>query len=80
MTFLIFQAVVIVYQDPEVKPGYQAQFAAAIKEATGVPTMAVGMIRDPQIAEKLVSDGTCDMIAMARGFLFEPRWPWKAAY
>jgi 2,4-dienoyl-CoA reductase-like NADH-dependent reductase (Old Yellow Enzyme family) len=65
---------------PEVKPGYQAQFAAAIKEATGVPTMAVGMIRDPQIAEKLVSDGTCDMIAMARGFLFEPRWPWKAAY
>ena len=65
---------------PEVKPGYQAKFAAAVKKATGVPTMAVGMIRDPQIAENLISEGTCDMVAMARGFLFEPRWAWRAAY
>jgi tRNA-dihydrouridine synthase len=42
--------------------------------------MAVGMIRDPHLAEKLISEGACDMIAIARGFLFEPRWSWKAAY
>jgi 2,4-dienoyl-CoA reductase-like NADH-dependent reductase (Old Yellow Enzyme family) len=65
---------------PEVKPAYQVQFATAIKRATGIPTMAVGMIRDPHLAEKLISEGACDMIAIARGFLFEPRWSWKAAY
>ena len=65
---------------PEVKPAYQVQFARAIKRATGIPTMAVGMIRDPYLAEKLISEKACDMIAIARGFLFEPRWSWKAAY
>ena len=65
---------------PEVKPAYQVQFATAIKKATGVPTMAVGMIRDPHLAERLISEEACDMIAIARGFLFEPRWAWKAAY
>ena len=42
--------------------------------------MAVGMIRDPQLAERLVAEGTCDMVAVARGFLYEPRWTWRAAY
>ena len=65
---------------PEVKPAYQVQFATAIKRATGIPTMAVGMIRDPHLAETLISEEACDMIAIARGFLFEPRWSWKAAY
>jgi 2,4-dienoyl-CoA reductase-like NADH-dependent reductase (Old Yellow Enzyme family) len=65
---------------PEVGPAYQAPFAAAIKKATGVPTMAVGMIRDPHLAEQLIDEGQCDMVALARGVLYEPRWTWRAAY
>ena len=65
---------------PEVGPGYQVPFAAAIKKATGVPTMAVGMIRDPHLAEQVISEGQCDMVALARGMLYEPRWTWRAAY
>ncbi|MBM86277.1 MAG: oxidoreductase [Rhodospirillaceae bacterium] len=65
---------------PSVGPGYQAPYAAAIKEATGVPTMAVGMIRDPSLAEELISSNKCDMVALARGFLYEPRWTWRAAH
>jgi 2,4-dienoyl-CoA reductase-like NADH-dependent reductase (Old Yellow Enzyme family) len=65
---------------PPLKPGYQAPFAQTIKQATGVPTMAVGMIRDPQIAEDLITSGQCDMVAIARGFLYEPRWTWRAAH
>ncbi len=65
---------------PPLKPGYQAPFAQTIKQATGVPTMAVGMIRDPQIAEDLITTGQCDMVAIARGFLYEPRWTWRAAH
>ena len=65
---------------PSVGPAYQAPFAAAVRAATAVPTMAVGMIRDPQIAEQLIGDGHCDMVALARGFLYEPRWTWRAAH
>jgi len=65
---------------PKVGPGYQAHLAKAVKHATNIPTMAVGMIRDPRLAEKLITDGSCDMIALARGLLYEPRWPWRAAF
>ncbi len=65
---------------PPLAPGYQAGYAARIKAASGLPTMAVGMIRDPKLAENLVASGDVDMIAMARGILYEPRWPWRAAF
>ncbi len=59
---------------PPLAPGYQAGYAAQIKAASGIPTMAVGMIRDPRLAESLAASGDVDMIAMARGILYEPRW------
>jgi 2,4-dienoyl-CoA reductase-like NADH-dependent reductase (Old Yellow Enzyme family) len=62
-----------------VGPGYQLPFARAIKRATGATTMAVGMIREPAQADAIVRDGDADMIAMARAFLWDPRWPWHAA-
>jgi 2,4-dienoyl-CoA reductase-like NADH-dependent reductase (Old Yellow Enzyme family) len=65
---------------PPLAPGYQAPYAAQIRAASGIPTMAVGMIRDPKLAESLVTSGEVDMIAMARGILYEPRWPWRAAF
>lgn len=65
---------------PPLAPGYQAPYAAKIKAASGIPTMAVGMIRDPKLAESLIATGEVDMIAMARGILYEPRWPWRAAF
>lgn len=65
---------------PDLGPAYQAGHAAAVEAATGVPTMAVGMIRDPKLAESLIRDGKVSMIAMARGMLYEPKWPWRAAF
>jgi 2,4-dienoyl-CoA reductase-like NADH-dependent reductase (Old Yellow Enzyme family) len=60
-------------------PGYQVPFAQAIKEATGVTTMAVGLITQAQQAEDIVASGKADMVALARGMLYEPRWGWHAA-
>jgi len=62
-----------------VGPGYQVPFAAEIKRETGLTTMAVGMIREPQQAETIVSSGQADFVALARGMLYDPRWPWHAA-
>ena len=60
-------------------PGYQVPFAEAIKEATGLTTMAVGLITEPAQAEEIVASGKADMVALARGMLYDPRWGWHAA-
>ncbi len=60
-------------------PGYQVPFAEAIKQATGVTTMAVGLITEPKQAEDIVASGKADMVALARGMLYDPRWGWHAA-
>lgn len=60
-------------------PGYQVRFAAEVRAASGMPTMAVGLIRDPSHAEAIIASGQADMVAIGRGFLNDPRWPWHAA-
>ncbi len=60
-------------------PGYQVAFAARIKAATGLTTIAVGMINQALQAENIVRTGQADMVALARGMLYDPRWTWHAA-
>jgi NADPH2 dehydrogenase len=60
-------------------PGYQVPFAKQIRNASGLPTMAVGMITEPQQAEHILQNGEADLIALARAFLYQPRWGWQAA-
>lgn len=63
----------------EAPPGYLLPYAEAVRRATGMTTMGVGMIVDPFLAEEAVATGKADMIAIARGFLEDPRWVWHAA-
>ncbi|MGZ3174081.1 MAG: NADH:flavin oxidoreductase/NADH oxidase, partial [Croceibacterium sp.] len=60
-------------------PGYQVPLAQGIKQATGVTTMAVGLITEAKQAEEIVASGKADMVALARGMLYDPRWGWHAA-
>ena len=60
-------------------PGYQVPFAQAIKAATGVTTIAVGLITEPQQAEEILASGQAELVALARGILYDARWPWHAA-
>ena len=62
-----------------IEPGYQAPFAAKVRAEAGVPTRAVGLIHDAHQAEAILQAGGADMIAMARGILNDPHWPWHAA-
>jgi NADPH2 dehydrogenase len=60
-------------------PGYQVHFAEAIKAQTGVTTIAVGLIDDAEQAETIIASGQADLVALARGVLYDPRWGWHAA-
>ena len=62
-----------------VGPGYQVPLARAVKQAVGIPVVAVGMITDFDQAEAIVATGDADLVALARGILYNPRWPWHAA-
>lgn len=60
-------------------PGYQTGFAAEIRRRAGIPTIAVGMITEPFQAETVLRTGQADMVALARGLMWDPRWVWRAA-
>jgi len=60
-------------------PGYQVPFAQAIREATGLTTIAVGLITEAKQAEDILASGKADMVTLARAMLYDPRWGWHAA-
>jgi 2,4-dienoyl-CoA reductase-like NADH-dependent reductase (Old Yellow Enzyme family) len=60
-------------------PGYQVHLAEAVRNGANIPTRAVGLIDDPKQAEAIVAEGRADMVALARAFLADPRWGWRAA-
>jgi len=62
-----------------VGPGYQVGMAHRIRETTGLPTIAVGLITEPEQAQAIIDSGQADFVALARGMLYNPRWPWHAA-
>jgi 2-enoate reductase len=51
-----------------------------VKSAAGhpVPVVAAGKLGYPDLAERALSEGYCDMIMLARPLLADPEWPRKA--
>jgi 2,4-dienoyl-CoA reductase-like NADH-dependent reductase (Old Yellow Enzyme family) len=62
-----------------VAPGYHVPFAARIRKEADIKTWAVGVITEPEQAERIVASGEADCTAHARAFLLDPRWGWNAA-
>ena len=60
-------------------PGYHVPFARHIGQATGIRTMAVGLITEAAQAESYLQAGDCDLVALAREMMWNPNWPAHAA-
>jgi len=60
-------------------PGFQVPFARAMREQTGIKSMAVGVIIDPQQAEDILQSGGADLVALGRELMYDPFWPLHAA-
>jgi 2,4-dienoyl-CoA reductase-like NADH-dependent reductase (Old Yellow Enzyme family) len=63
----------------KIGPGYQVPFARTIREQTGVPVAAVGLITEPAHAESTVASGDADLVLLGRQLLREPLWALRAA-
>ena len=61
-----------------VGPAYQVPAAAQVRMQSGLPVMAVGMLSDPDLANRVLTEEKADLIAVGRGMLFNPRWAWHA--
>jgi len=51
--------------------------AKAIKEVATVPVIAAGRIKSPLLAERILEEGTADLISMGRALLADPDLPQK---
>lgn len=61
------------------KPGFQVPLAEQIRQHSGVPTMAIGLILDGKQAEQILRNGQADLIGIAREALYNPHWALHAA-
>jgi 2,4-dienoyl-CoA reductase-like NADH-dependent reductase (Old Yellow Enzyme family) len=59
--------------------GYQVEHARRIRAATGILTMAVGLIVHPAQAAEIVDSGSADLVALGREMLHHPNWALDAA-
>jgi 2,4-dienoyl-CoA reductase-like NADH-dependent reductase (Old Yellow Enzyme family) len=66
-------------QQIPIGPSYQVPLARAVKQAVSIPVVAVGLITEFEQAEAILGTGDADLVALARGLLYDPRWPWHAA-
>jgi 2,4-dienoyl-CoA reductase-like NADH-dependent reductase (Old Yellow Enzyme family) len=64
---------------PPLHPGYQVPFAEEIRREAGIPTGAVGMIREPEHAAEIIANKRADLVFLARALLLDPAWPLRAA-
>ncbi|WP_028600889.1 NADH:flavin oxidoreductase/NADH oxidase [Ottowia thiooxydans] len=58
--------------------GFQLPYAERIRRETGVASMAVGLITEPELADSAIADGRADLIAIGRQALVNPNWPLHA--
>lgn len=59
--------------------GYLVPGAARIRSEAGVATMAVGLIMDGALANRIIADGQADLVAVGRELLADPAFVHRAA-
>lgn len=58
--------------------GMNLPLAAEMKKAVKIPVTSVGAINTPELMEKAIAEGMCDMVASGRNYVADPFLPAKA--
>jgi anthraniloyl-CoA monooxygenase len=68
---------------PDAHPVYgrmfQTPYSDRIRQETGLPTIAVGNITEPDQVNAIITAGRADLCALGRPHLSDPRWTQHAA-
>ena len=60
-------------------PAFQSDLSAAIKREADIATMSVGLIWQASVANQLINEKKCDLVALGRELLNNPNWALHAA-
>ncbi len=63
-----------------IEHGHNKERAKKIKDAVKIPVGVVGAVTDPYLADKMIEEGYCDYVALARQSIADPNWAEKARY
>jgi 2,4-dienoyl-CoA reductase-like NADH-dependent reductase (Old Yellow Enzyme family)/thioredoxin reductase len=58
--------------------GVFAHLAQGIKSVVSIPVIAVGRIRTPELANRIIEEGKADLTSMGRALIADPNLPTKA--
>ena len=64
----------------DIYPGYQIKYSEIIKNKCNIPTIAVGLIREYDQVEEILSNNRADLVALGRELLRNPYWVLNTAY
>jgi NADPH-dependent 2,4-dienoyl-CoA reductase/sulfur reductase-like enzyme len=57
---------------------WRVYLAKEIKKVVSIPVIAVGVIREPWVAERILAEEEADFVALGRALNADPEWPNKA--
>lgn len=60
--------------------GYRVDLTEKIRAVVNIPVFALGNIKSPEVAEKILEDDRADYIVMGRALICDPDWANKAHY
>ncbi len=66
-------------QEVPIHPGYQVPLARKVREESGLPTAAVGLVHSPDLAESVIANQDADLVVLGRAAMADPMWPLHAA-
>lgn len=67
------------FTEMDIGPGYQVQFAEAVRKGASIASGAVGLITDAEQAETILQEGKADVILVARAAMRNPYFAVAAA-
>jgi len=74
----IYESMPTLLEPSRFEQGWRVYLAEEIKKAVKIPVITVGVIREPEFAEKIIAEGRADFVAIGRGLIADPEWPKKA--
>ncbi|MGB9846466.1 MAG: NADH:flavin oxidoreductase, partial [Desulfotomaculales bacterium] len=58
--------------------GFFLYLAEAVKPAVNIPVLVTGGLGDPLLADRVIREGTADLVGIGRALLADPDWVLKA--
>ncbi|MCG0275984.1 MAG: FAD-dependent oxidoreductase [Thermosediminibacteraceae bacterium] len=74
----IYESMPTILETSRFDQGWRVYLAETIKKVVNIPVITVGVIRDPEFAEKIIASGQADFVSIGRGLIADPEWPRKA--